>query len=251
MYASTARRASARASSKCRSAPTSRFPPTRFSMQSTRTTRLLFLTSPNNPTGLVDPARATSSQSRAPRRTRCVFVDEAYADFGGRVARSATPDIATLPNVLIGRTFAKAYGLAGLRAGAVVGDTTDARAAPAASCRRSASTSAPRSRSPAGLEDTEYYDWYLEPGARRRRPCSTARSNGSACASGASDANFVLADFGERARRVVDGPGGARRPRARQSRDPACPGASASRPGSSSTHEACIDALEEVLCGAA
>jgi histidinol-phosphate aminotransferase len=48
-----------------------------------------------------------------------VFVDEAYADFAG--GRSFIPQLENTRNVIVGKTFAKAYGLAGLRLGALVG----------------------------------------------------------------------------------------------------------------------------------
>src|SRR2546427_7790905 len=47
-----------------------------------------------------------------------VFVDEAYAEFSGR---TFIPDLRAFPNVIVGRTFSKAYGLAGLRIGCLVG----------------------------------------------------------------------------------------------------------------------------------
>ena len=43
-----------------------------------------------------------------------VFVDEAYHDFLGENFLSEAPEY---PNVLVGRTFSKAYGLAGMRVG--------------------------------------------------------------------------------------------------------------------------------------
>jgi len=46
-------------------------------------------------------------------------VDEAYYDFCGE---TFLPEIDAHPNVIIGRTFAKAHGLAGLRAGCLIGD---------------------------------------------------------------------------------------------------------------------------------
>ena len=47
-----------------------------------------------------------------------VFVDEAYADFAGA---TFIPELPDFPNVIVGRTFAKAHGLAGLRVGALIG----------------------------------------------------------------------------------------------------------------------------------
>ena len=53
-----------------------------------------------------------------------MFVDEAYAEFAGV---SFIPELAAYPNVIVGRTFSKAFGLAGLRIGCLVGapDTVD------------------------------------------------------------------------------------------------------------------------------
>ena len=48
-----------------------------------------------------------------------VFVDEAYAEFAGATLHSAS--CAAFPNVVVGRTFSKAFGLAGLRIGVLVG----------------------------------------------------------------------------------------------------------------------------------
>ena len=47
-----------------------------------------------------------------------MLIDEAYIEFGGT---TFLPRLAQHPNVLIGRTFSKAYGLAGLRVGYAVG----------------------------------------------------------------------------------------------------------------------------------
>jgi histidinol-phosphate aminotransferase len=45
-------------------------------------------------------------------------VDEAYIEFGGR---TFVPELPQHPNVLVGRTFSKAYGLAGMRVGILIG----------------------------------------------------------------------------------------------------------------------------------
>ena len=47
-----------------------------------------------------------------------MFVDEAYAEFAGV---SFIPELGAFPNVIVGRTFSKAFGLAGLRIGCIVG----------------------------------------------------------------------------------------------------------------------------------
>ena len=80
-------------------------------------TRMIFLNTPNNPTGqliaLDDIARIAGAAPQA-----IVLVDEAYIEFGGATFLRR---LASHPNVLVGRTFSKAYGLAGMRVGIVIG----------------------------------------------------------------------------------------------------------------------------------
>jgi histidinol-phosphate aminotransferase len=81
-------------------------------------TRVVFLTNPNNPTGVLTPVEAIRTVAGRLPPGAVVFVDEAYADFSGT---TFVPELGAHPNVIVGRTFAKAYGLAGLRLGAVIG----------------------------------------------------------------------------------------------------------------------------------
>ena len=87
-------------------------------------TRLVLLCSPNNPTG---PALAESEVKAfleaVPPRV-LVVLDEAYAEFvDDPAAVDGTRLLASYPNLLVLRTFSKAYGLAGLRVGyALAGD---------------------------------------------------------------------------------------------------------------------------------
>jgi histidinol-phosphate aminotransferase len=83
----------------------------------TPSTRVVFLTNPNNPTGLPVPVSAIRAIASAVPQG-IVFVDEAYADFSGE---TFIPHLQAHPNVIVGRTFSKAFGLAGLRIGAVIG----------------------------------------------------------------------------------------------------------------------------------
>jgi histidinol-phosphate aminotransferase len=86
-------------------------------------TRLVFVCTPNNPTGTVVSRHAVHRLlARVPDDCLVVF-DEAYREF---VTDADTPDglelIAAHPNVLVLRTFSKAYGLAALRVGYAMGD---------------------------------------------------------------------------------------------------------------------------------
>ncbi|MCW2501618.1 MAG: histidinol-phosphate aminotransferase [Frankiales bacterium] len=84
----------------------------------TERTRLVLLCSPNNPTG---PALAESDVKaflEAVPRHVLVVLDEAYHEFvDDPLAVDGTRLQASYPNLLVLRTFSKAYGLAGLRVG--------------------------------------------------------------------------------------------------------------------------------------
>ena len=83
----------------------------------TQRTRMIFLNTPNNPTGQLIPLQDLRRIAEAAPRA-VVLVDEAYIEFGGE---TFVPELSSYPNVLIGRTFSKAYGLAGMRVGIVIG----------------------------------------------------------------------------------------------------------------------------------
>lgn len=78
---------------------------------------VIYLTDPNNPTGLGIPAGAIEQIALAAPGTT-VLVDEAYADFSGRTLIG--PALDRHHNLIVGRTFAKGHGLAALRIGALV-----------------------------------------------------------------------------------------------------------------------------------
>jgi histidinol-phosphate aminotransferase len=82
-------------------------------------TRIIFLTNPNNPTGQLIPRDAIREVVRCAPPDVTIVIDEAYFDFCGETFLNEPGGHA---NVVIGRTFAKAHGLAGLRAGCLVGD---------------------------------------------------------------------------------------------------------------------------------
>jgi histidinol-phosphate aminotransferase len=83
----------------------------------TAETRMIFLNTPNNPTGqLIPVADLRRIADAAPHAV--VLIDEAYIEFGGT---TFLPDLPRYPNVLVGRTFSKAYGLAGMRVGLLIG----------------------------------------------------------------------------------------------------------------------------------
>ena len=81
-------------------------------------TRVVFIANPNNPTGtLLSQASVESFISALPETCVCVL-DEAYFEFVRTVEPVNSIDwLKKYPNLIITRTFSKAYGLAGLRVG--------------------------------------------------------------------------------------------------------------------------------------
>lgn len=81
-------------------------------------TRVVFITNPNNPTGTLVATDAIRRVAERVPPEAIVLVDEAYAELSGQ---TFLPHLAEHRNVVVGRTFSKAFGLAGLRIGALVG----------------------------------------------------------------------------------------------------------------------------------
>ncbi len=125
----------------------------------TARTRVVWLTNPNNPTGqMIPPAAIARIAAAVP--DAIVLVDEAYADFSGTTLIGSDL-LARGANIVVGRTFAKAYGLAGLRLGALVGDPATLsplrRVVPPYSINACVAAVLP-----SAVADTAYFDWYLD-----------------------------------------------------------------------------------------
>ena len=93
--------------------PDFQLPPDAAARLAASEARLLFLCSPNNPTGNLLAADAV--QAALENFRGLVVVDEAYADFAD--APSWLTRLADYPNLVVLQTFSKAWGLAGLRLG--------------------------------------------------------------------------------------------------------------------------------------
>jgi histidinol-phosphate aminotransferase len=93
-------------------------------------TRLIFVCTPNNPTGtVVHTAELRAFLDRVPEDC-LVAIDEAYAEYVRDAdAANGLALYRDRPNVAVLRTFSKAYGLAGLRVGYLVGHEAVATAA--------------------------------------------------------------------------------------------------------------------------
>lgn len=84
----------------------------------TERTAIVFVANPNNPTGTwLTQAQLERFLDRVPRRV-VVVLDEAYTEYARDLAcPDGTQWLARYPNLVVTRTFSKAYGLAGLRVG--------------------------------------------------------------------------------------------------------------------------------------
>lgn len=87
-------------------------------------TRMVIVCTPNNPTGPIVTQQAFDAFLARVPADLLVVLDEAYAEFvtDPAAVRGAAVVAAGHPNVVVLRTFSKAYGLAGLRVGYAVGD---------------------------------------------------------------------------------------------------------------------------------
>jgi histidinol-phosphate aminotransferase len=206
-------------------------------------TRIVWLTNPNNPTGQSIPRDAILRIARAAPQA-LVFVDEAYVDFGG-ASLVNDPVLAGLPHIVVGRTFAKAYGLAGLRAGAVIGhrDTIEKlrRVIPPYSINVCAAAALP-----AAFADTAHYDWYVRQVAESKALLYRA-FDARGLDHWKSDANFVLARFPGRGGAIAAVLAGRGVHVRNRSRDPGCADCLRITAGVVDHTRRLLAALEEVL----
>jgi histidinol-phosphate aminotransferase len=165
----------------------------------TPSTRIIYVNNPNNPTGQPVPLAAIRRLARQAAHA-LVFVDEAYHDFLGE---SFLAEAGEYPNVIVGRTFSKAFGLAGMRVGVMIASPAILqpirRAMPLFNLNVVAVAGLR-----AALADTEFRAWYLEQ-AKASKELVYAACTRAKLRYWTSAANFVLIDGGERARALVDG----------------------------------------------
>jgi histidinol-phosphate aminotransferase len=206
-------------------------------------TRVVFLTNPNNPTGVAMPLDAIRAIARALPPKAIVFVDEAYAEFAGV---SFIPRLAAFPNVVVGRTFSKAFGLAGLRIGCLVGapDTLDPirRAVPVYSVNIAAAVAIV-----AALQDLDHLRNYLAQVAESKALLYEACDR-LGLTYVQSSSNFVLVGAGDRADALVKGAFDRGIYIRNRSTEPGCAGRMRIATGIVDHTRRCIAVMEEVLC---
>lgn len=211
----------------------------------TEATRIVFVTNPHNPSGVTVPEAELLALARdiAPV---WLFVDEAYADFSGETLIDDERLMAT-PNLIVGRTFSKGYGLAGLRAGALLAhpDTLAPMRliVPPYSINAWAAAALPTAAA-----DIQYRDWYVTQ-AEASRQMLFGMCERLGLQTWPSRANFILV-------RVGDAPAvvaalAARGIRVRdRSREPGCEGCVRVTAGLVADTERLIPVFEEVVCAA-
>jgi len=132
------------------------FPFERLLSAITPQTKIIAIANPNSPSGSV----ATRKQiveiaRRAPDAV--VVVDEAYFHFFGETVMDL---VGSVSNLMVARTFSKAYGLAGLRLGVLAGPVELMKWVRRVLSPYSVNSLALACLPPA-LEDTAYLDWYV------------------------------------------------------------------------------------------
>lgn len=157
-------------------------------------TKLIALANPNSPTGsVVSREQILTIVERAPHAA--VFVDEAYFHFYGQ---SVADLVGHYPNLLLARTFSKAYGLAGLRLGVIAGHADAVHW-----LRRVISPYSVNSLAltclPAALNDEAYLDWYVADVVAARAELAAALDKFKVCF-WPSEANFILVHIGPKHR---------------------------------------------------
>jgi len=208
-------------------------------------TRVVFLTNPNNPTGVAMPLDAIKTIAGAVPKGAIVFVDEAYAEFAGT---SFIPELSAHPNVIVGRTFSKAFGLAGLRIGCLVGapETLNPirEAVPVYSVNIAAVVAII-----AALQDLDHLNRYLQQVVESKTLLYAACQRlGLTYVN--SSSNFVLVGAGDRTDALVRGAFDRGIYIRNRSTEPGCAGRMRIATGIVEHTKRCIAVMEEVLCAA-
>jgi histidinol-phosphate aminotransferase len=161
-------------------------------------TKLIIVASPNNPTGAVVNRDHLLAIAAAARQA-VLMVDEAYYHFHGE---SSMKDLATVPNLIVARTFSKAYGLASLRVGMLAGNAELLKYVRKVSSPYNVNGVALECL-PAAVADEEYLAWYSEQvRTGRERMMNGLREFGVPFFP--SHANFVLMNIGPKHKALVD-----------------------------------------------
>ncbi len=165
-------------------------------------TKLVFLANPNNPTGTWFGRQALTTFLKQVPDEVIVVMDEAYAEMAdaGADAASALPLLGAHPNLLLTRTFSKAYGLAGLRVGYLIG--APGLVAVMERLRESFNVNGPAlAACEAALGDEAHLQWACTRNAEERAALA-AQLGQRGLRVYPSQTNFVLVEFGPRTAQI-------------------------------------------------
>jgi histidinol-phosphate aminotransferase len=166
------------------------FPFERLLAAITPRTKVVAIANPNSPSGsAATRAQLLEFAARAPHAV--LLVDEAYFHFHGETVIDL---IGTVPNLIVARTFSKAYGLAGLRLGLLAGAVELMRWVRRVLSPYSVNSLALACLPPA-LEDAAYLDWYVAEVLAARTEFEAALDE-ARVRRWPSCANFVLIEIG-------------------------------------------------------
>jgi histidinol-phosphate aminotransferase len=158
----------------------------------TAKTKIIAVANPNSPSGgVATRAQLIEVTRRAPQAV--VLVDEAYFHFHGETIVDLVGEI---PNLMVARTFSKAYGLAGLRLGLLVGSIELMRWVRRVLSPYSVNSLALACLPPA-LQDSGYLNWYVSQVLAARNEFEAA-IDGVQLRRWPSRANFILTEIGPR-----------------------------------------------------
>jgi histidinol-phosphate aminotransferase len=166
------------------------FPYERLLAAITPRTKVIAIANPNSPSGSVATrVQLLEIARRAPQAV--VLVDEAYFHFYGETVIDL---VGAVPNLMVARTFSKAYGLAGLRLGLLAGPVELMQWVRRVLSPYSVNSLALACLPPA-LADTSYLDWYVNEVLAARKEFESAL-DAAGVRRWPSRANFVLVEIG-------------------------------------------------------
>lgn len=160
-------------------------------------TRFIAVANPNNPTGAFAPLSDLVTIAKA-APDAALLVDEAYFEFCGE---TIAPEWRELPNIFVSRTFSKAYGMAGLRIGVLMGNTDQMRVLRRASSPYNLNSVA-LACLPAALADEDFISNYVSQALDGRRQLESELEMGGV-RFWRSRANFVLMYLGEHCKEFI------------------------------------------------
>ena len=205
-------------------------------------TKIIAIANPNSPAGSVATREQIVELARRASQA-IVLVDEAYYHFYGATVADL---LDSMPNVVVARTFSKAYGLAGLRVGVLAGAEERMRWV-----RRVISPYSVNSVAlaciPAALKDSAYIGWYVDEVVAARAEFEAALDR-CGVRRWPSRANFVLVFIGAKHSEFVRGMSAAGVLVRDRSNDPGCDGCVRITVGTREQMRGAAAALEQVMC---